>query len=118
MYLTIPVLFYACEGLIRKLHEKSYCVAIIKVRLLLSIFKEQWKNISEPNQGYFPLVFQGATQAAIYPGTVLSIHVKKPPGFKCKSGMYLFIKYPDVTPFEWYVTSFTGNITNITLFIF
>ncbi|CAL9074911.1 unnamed protein product, partial [Musa textilis] len=45
MYLTIPVLFYACERLIRKLHEKSYCVAIIK--------------------------------ATIYPGNVLSIHVKK-----------------------------------------
>ncbi|XP_064992510.1 putative respiratory burst oxidase homolog protein H [Musa acuminata AAA Group] len=77
MYLTIPVLFYACEGLIRKLHEKSYCVAIIK--------------------------------AAIYPGNVLSIHVKKPPGFKCKSGMYLFIKYPDVTPFEWHPFSITST---------
>ncbi|CAL9083355.1 unnamed protein product [Musa acuminata var. zebrina] len=77
MYLTIPVLFYACEGLIRKLHEKSYCVAIIK--------------------------------AAIYPGNVLSIQVKKPPGFKCKSGMYLFIKYPDVTPFEWHPFSITST---------
>ncbi|XP_065049511.1 respiratory burst oxidase homolog protein B-like [Musa acuminata AAA Group] len=77
MYLTIPVLFYACEGLIRKLHEKSYRVAIIK--------------------------------AAIYPGNVLSIHVKKPPGFKCKSGMYLFIKYPDVTPFEWHPFSITST---------
>ncbi|URD77399.1 respiratory burst oxidase [Musa troglodytarum] len=28
--------------------------------------------------------------AAIYPGNVLSIHMKKPPGFKYKSGMYLF----------------------------
>lgn len=41
-------------------------------------------------------------QAAIYPGNVLSLHMKKPPGFKYKSGMYLFVKCPDVSPFEWY----------------
>ncbi len=40
-------------------------------------------------------------QAAIYPGNVLSLHMKKPPGFKYKSGMYLFVKCPDVSPFEW-----------------
>lgn len=41
-------------------------------------------------------------QAAIYPGNVLSIHMKKPQGFKYKSGMYLFVKCPEVSPFEWY----------------
>ena len=41
-------------------------------------------------------------QAAIYPGNVPSLHMKKPPGFKYKSGMYLFVKCPDVSPFEWY----------------
>lgn len=41
-------------------------------------------------------------QAAIYPGDVLSIHMKKPQGFKYKSGMYLFVKCPEVSPFEWY----------------
>ncbi|URD72490.1 respiratory burst oxidase [Musa troglodytarum] len=37
---------------------------------------------------------------------------KAPPGFKYKSGMYLFIKYPDVSPFEWHpfsITSAPGN---------
>jgi hypothetical protein len=42
-----------------------------------------------------------STQAAIYPGNVLSIHMKKPTSFKYKSGMYLFVKCPDVSPFEW-----------------
>ena len=44
-------------------------------------------------------------QAAIYPGNVLSIYMKKPPSFKYKSGMYLFVKCPDVSPFEWYKCS-------------
>lgn len=41
-------------------------------------------------------------QAAIYPGNVLSIHMNKPSSFKYKSGMYMFVKCPDVSPFEWY----------------
>uniref|UniRef100_M8CAL5 Putative respiratory burst oxidase-H-like protein n=1 Tax=Aegilops tauschii TaxID=37682 RepID=M8CAL5_AEGTA len=46
--------------------------------------------------------------AAIYPGNVLSLHMKKPPGFKYKSGMYLFVKCPDVSPFEWHPFSITS----------
>ncbi|XP_073114616.1 putative respiratory burst oxidase homolog protein H isoform X2 [Elaeis guineensis] len=76
MYLSIPVLFYACERLIRKFREKNYRVSIVK--------------------------------AAIYPGNVLSIHMKKPPGFRYKSGMYLFVKCPDVSPFEWHPFSITS----------
>ncbi|KAJ3703261.1 hypothetical protein LUZ61_006966 [Rhynchospora tenuis] len=76
MYLAIPVLFYACERLIRKFRENNYRVSIIK--------------------------------AAIYPGNVLSIHMKKPPSFKYKSGMYMFVKCPDVSPFEWHPFSITS----------
>ncbi|KAG6494129.1 putative respiratory burst oxidase homolog protein H [Zingiber officinale] len=76
MYLAVPILFYACERIIRKVREKSYGVSIVK--------------------------------AAIYPGNVLSIHMKKPPGFKYKSGMYLFVKCPDVSPFEWHPFSITS----------
>ncbi|CAL9769483.1 unnamed protein product [Musa acuminata subsp. burmannicoides] len=76
MYLTIPLLFYACERLIRKVREKSIGVSIVK--------------------------------AAIYPGNVLSIHMRKPPGFRYKSGMYLFVKCPDVSPFEWHPFSITS----------
>ncbi|RCV28019.1 hypothetical protein SETIT_5G372100v2 [Setaria italica] len=47
-------------------------------------------------------------KASIYPGNVLSIHMKKPPGFKYKSGMYLFVKCPDVSPFEWHPFSITS----------
>ncbi|KAL4189479.1 hypothetical protein AMTRI_Chr08g165590 [Amborella trichopoda] len=47
-------------------------------------------------------------KAAIYPGNVLALHMSKPPGFKYKSGMYLFIKCPDVSPFEWHPFSITS----------
>ncbi|CAL9096712.1 unnamed protein product [Musa textilis] len=76
MYLTVPLLFYTCERLIRRVREKRFHVSIIK--------------------------------AAIYPGNVLSLHMKKPAGFKYKSGMYLFVKCPDVSPFEWHPFSITS----------
>ncbi|KAG2589059.1 hypothetical protein PVAP13_5NG250700 [Panicum virgatum] len=47
-------------------------------------------------------------KAAIYPGNVLSIYMKKPTSFKYKSGMYLFVKCPDVSPFEWHPFSITS----------
>lgn len=47
-------------------------------------------------------------KAAIYPGNVLALHMTKPMGFKYKSGMYLFIKCPDVSPFEWHPFSITS----------
>ncbi|XP_058099723.1 putative respiratory burst oxidase homolog protein H [Magnolia sinica] len=47
-------------------------------------------------------------KAAIYPGNVLALYMSKPPGFKYKSGMYLFVKCPDVSPFEWHPFSVTS----------
>ncbi|KAH7293928.1 hypothetical protein KP509_28G048400 [Ceratopteris richardii] len=47
-------------------------------------------------------------QAAIYPGDVLAIKMTKPPSFKYKSGMYMFVKCPDVSPFEWHPFSITS----------
>lgn len=40
-------------------------------------------------------------QAIIYTGNVLALYVSKPTGFKYKSGMYLFVKCPDISSFEW-----------------
>uniref|UniRef100_A0A804QMF2 Respiratory burst oxidase homolog protein H n=1 Tax=Zea mays TaxID=4577 RepID=A0A804QMF2_MAIZE len=47
-------------------------------------------------------------KAAIYPGNVLSLYMKKPTSFKYKSGMYMFVKCPDVSPFEWHPFSITS----------
>ncbi|KAG5253318.1 respiratory burst oxidase protein [Salix suchowensis] len=39
-------------------------------------------------------------KAIIYTGNVLALYMSKPPGFKYESGMYLFIKCPDLSKFE------------------
>lgn len=42
-------------------------------------------------------------QAIIYTGNVLALYMTKPPGFKYYSGMYIFIKCPEISTFEWYI---------------
>jgi respiratory burst oxidase len=45
---------------------------------------------------------------SIYPGNVLSVVMTKPQGFKYKSGQYIFVKCPAVSPFEWHPFSITS----------
>ncbi|XP_022731096.1 putative respiratory burst oxidase homolog protein H [Durio zibethinus] len=47
-------------------------------------------------------------KAVIYTGNVLALYVTKPQGFKYKSGMYLFVKCPDISKFEWHPFSITS----------
>ncbi|KAM7278921.1 hypothetical protein ACFE04_006055 [Oxalis oulophora] len=47
-------------------------------------------------------------KAVIYSGNVLALYMSKPPGFKYKSGMYLFVKCPDISSFEWHPFSITS----------
>ncbi|KAJ7553076.1 hypothetical protein O6H91_06G083900 [Diphasiastrum complanatum] len=47
-------------------------------------------------------------KVAIYAGNVLALHMTKPPGFKYKSGMYLFLKCPSISPFQWHPFSITS----------
>ncbi|KAM6578745.1 hypothetical protein CsatB_030582 [Cannabis sativa] len=47
-------------------------------------------------------------KAIIYTGNVLALYMSKPPGFKYKSGMYLFVKCPDISSFEWHPFSITS----------
>ncbi|XVE59167.1 hypothetical protein DITRI_Ditri05aG0023900 [Diplodiscus trichospermus] len=47
-------------------------------------------------------------KAVIYAGNVLALYVTKPQGFKYKSGMYLFVKCPDISKFEWHPFSITS----------
>ncbi|CAA2976590.1 respiratory burst oxidase homolog H isoform X2, partial [Olea europaea subsp. europaea] len=46
--------------------------------------------------------------AVIYTGNVLALYMSRPPGFKYKSGMYLFVKCPDISNFEWHPFSITS----------
>ncbi|KAG6744216.1 hypothetical protein POTOM_052927 [Populus tomentosa] len=47
-------------------------------------------------------------KAIIYTGNVLALYMSKPPGFKYESGMYLFVKCPDLSKFEWHPFSITS----------
>ncbi|OAY48068.1 respiratory burst oxidase homolog protein C [Manihot esculenta] len=47
-------------------------------------------------------------KVAIYPGNVLALHMSKPPGFRYKSGQYMFVNCAAVSPFEWHPFSITS----------
>ncbi|KAB1215407.1 hypothetical protein CJ030_MR4G025303 [Morella rubra] len=47
-------------------------------------------------------------KVAIYPGNVLTLQMSKPPRFKYKSGQYMFVQCPAVSPFEWHPFSITS----------
>eukprot|EP01018_Ginkgo_biloba_P027729 Gb_19318 [translate_table: standard] len=47
-------------------------------------------------------------KVAIYPGNVLSLVMSKPQGFRYKSGQYIFVQCPTVSPFEWHPFSITS----------
>ncbi|XP_048445431.1 respiratory burst oxidase homolog protein A isoform X2 [Pyrus x bretschneideri] len=76
MYLSVPVLLYAGERILRIFRSGSYIVRLLKV--------------------------------AIYPGNVLTLQMSKPQQFKYKSGQYMFVQCPAVSPFEWHPFSITS----------
>lgn len=47
-------------------------------------------------------------KATTYPGNVLALHMTKPRGFHYKSGMYIYIQCPEISPFEWHPFSLTS----------
>ncbi|GLJ10347.1 hypothetical protein SUGI_0126600 [Cryptomeria japonica] len=52
------------------------------------------------------------TKVAIYPNDAMSLHITKPHGFKYRSGQYMFVKCPAVSPFQWHpftITSAPGD---------
>ncbi|CAH8304297.1 unnamed protein product [Eruca vesicaria subsp. sativa] len=46
--------------------------------------------------------------AAIYPGNVTTLKMSRPKHFKYKSGQYMFVNCPKVSPFEWHPFSITS----------
>ncbi|KAL8146198.1 hypothetical protein AgCh_004080 [Apium graveolens] len=47
-------------------------------------------------------------RAVVYTGNVLALYMSKPSQFKYKSGMYLFVKCPDLSNYEWHPFSITS----------
>jgi respiratory burst oxidase len=56
-------------------------------------------------------------KVAIYPGNVLTLQMSKPPTFRYKSGQYMFVQCPAVSPFEWYMLLFPNMLRLEFLFI-
>ncbi|XP_058761419.1 respiratory burst oxidase homolog protein A-like isoform X2 [Vicia villosa] len=48
-------------------------------------------------------------KASLYPGKVLHLKMQKPDGFKYRSGMYIFIQCPQISPFQWHPFSLTSG---------
>lgn len=42
-------------------------------------------------------------KVSMYPGNLLAMHISKPSGFRYKSGQYIFLNIPAISPFEWYL---------------
>lgn len=42
-------------------------------------------------------------QVSVLPGNVLAVVMSKPHAFKYRSGQYIFLKCPAISPFEWYL---------------
>ncbi|KAL3498916.1 hypothetical protein ACH5RR_041648 [Cinchona calisaya] len=55
--------------------------------------------------GFYPVHL---LKVAIYPGNVLTLQMSKPPQFRYKSGQYMFVQCPAVSPFEWHPFSITS----------
>ncbi|XP_024542978.1 respiratory burst oxidase homolog protein F [Selaginella moellendorffii] len=47
-------------------------------------------------------------KVAIYTGNVMALYMTKPPNFRYKSGMYMVLNCPAVSPFEWHPFSITS----------
>nr|DAD25291.1 TPA_asm: hypothetical protein HUJ06_026755 [Nelumbo nucifera] len=47
-------------------------------------------------------------KVTIYPGNVLALQMSKPAQFQYKSGQYVFVQCPAVSPFEWHPFSITS----------
>lgn len=96
MYITIPVILYAGERILTSVQDHNYRVNIIKV--VISKLQSFYRNARKS----FKLSLAWTMmQAIVYRGNVLALYMSKPPGFKYKSGMYIFVKCPDIASFEW-----------------
>ncbi|OVA12353.1 Cytochrome b245 [Macleaya cordata] len=47
-------------------------------------------------------------KVSVLPGNVFSLIMSKPHGFKYKSGQYIFLQCPTISPFEWHPFSITS----------
>ncbi|GAA0161326.1 oxidase [Lithospermum erythrorhizon] len=99
----------------------AYIILVIHGQFLILthdfLKKTTWMYIAIPVFAYaserFYTQFEHSHQvniikAVVYTGNVLALYMSKPPVFKYKSGMYLFVKCPDISNYEWHPFSITS----------
>ncbi|KAG9443702.1 hypothetical protein H6P81_015042 [Aristolochia fimbriata] len=92
----------------------GYCLFLVHKWYL----KTTWMYISAPlllylgertlrafRSGYYSVKI---IKVAVLPGNVLSLIMSKPHGFRYKSGQYIFLQCPKISPFEWHPFSITS----------
>ncbi|XP_021804998.1 respiratory burst oxidase homolog protein E [Prunus avium] len=91
----------SCLYLAHKWYEKTTWM-YISVPLLLYIAERSVRTCR--SQHYSVKILK----VSVLPGNVISLIMSKPPGFKYKSGQYIFLQCPTISPFEWHPFSITS----------
>ncbi|BBH08179.1 Riboflavin synthase-like superfamily protein, partial [Prunus dulcis] len=91
----------SCLYLAHKWYEKTTWM-YISVPLLLYIAERSVRTCR--SQHYSVKILK----VLVLPGNVISLIMSKPPGFKYKSGQYIFLQCPTISPFEWHPFSITS----------
>ncbi|XVE97848.1 hypothetical protein REPUB_Repub03eG0054200 [Reevesia pubescens] len=87
--------------LAHKWYQKSTWM-YISVPLLLYVGERSVRTCR--SEHYSVKIFK----VSVLPGNVFSIVMSKPQGFKYKSGQYIFLQCPSISPFEWHPFSITS----------
>lgn len=101
MYLTVPVVLYLLERLIRSFRSGIEAVSILKVESIdISLLKYPRKGgtLCVYSLSIITLLLQ---QVAVLPGNVLSLQTSRPNNFRYKSGQYMYLNCSAVSSLEW-----------------
>ncbi|KAB2633944.1 respiratory burst oxidase protein E-like [Pyrus ussuriensis x Pyrus communis] len=91
----------SCLYLAHRWYEKTTWI-YISVPLLLYVAERSLRTCRSKHYSVKML------KASVLPGNVISLIMSKPPGFKYKSGQYIFLQCPTISPFEWHPFSITS----------
>uniref|UniRef100_R7WA40 Respiratory burst oxidase-E-like protein n=1 Tax=Aegilops tauschii TaxID=37682 RepID=R7WA40_AEGTA len=101
MYIAVPFALHVGERTLRALRSKAYAAKILKVRIIVLEFYNYYFYINQDIVMWMGVV-------CLLPGNVLTITMSKPYGFRYRSGQYVFLQCPTISPFEWHPFSITS----------
>ncbi|WOL14677.1 hypothetical protein Cni_G23458 [Canna indica] len=104
LFVIVYILFIVhgqCLYLIHRWYNKTTWM-YLAVPVLLYVGERSLRAL---RSGYYSVRL---LKVAIYPGNVLTLQMSKPAAFRHKSGQYMFVQCPAVSPFEWHPFSITS----------